>query len=466
MKQKYQERLIALGLVTLLVILLIPLLLIARYNVMGADDFWYYDMAQNGLYEGQSIWGILAAQIRNTFEYWKGWQGPYTSTFFQFTFWSVGGENYYYVTTFITLVPLLLADFFLVYTILKKGFSATLSQIIIASVPIMIYHMSFPPSLVEAYYWFCGAVLYTGFYALSLFSLGFMIRLLDASGKSKAKENIIKAALILFSVCMGGGNFITGLFMVCIYFLFAVYAFWTKHRCRVFYCINFGVMTGCYLLSVFSPGSAVRIETSAEKEISAVKAIMMSFYEAAKYIKTWTFPFVIMLMLAILPLFWKLVKNKNYRFPLPGLVLIMSFCLYAAQFTPNQYALGILGAYRVQNIYRFQMIFWLLGNEFYILGYLHRKFPDLHIPYMKKISKIPLCSLVYGFIATCMILFTMYNNVGPTLSSVSTYKSLRDGSAAVYYQEFGERQAIMNGEGEEGAVVEPFSNPPYALYFN
>ena len=114
MKQKYQERLIALGLFTLLVILLIPLLLIARYNVMGADDFWYYDMAQKGLFEGQSIWGILAAQIRNTIEYWKGWQGPYTSTFFQFTFWSVGGENYYYVTTFITLLPLLVADFFLV----------------------------------------------------------------------------------------------------------------------------------------------------------------------------------------------------------------------------------------------------------------------------------------------------------------------------------------------------------------
>ena len=59
LQQKNQERLVALGLFGLLVILLIPLLRIARYNVMAVDDFMYLNIAQNGLHEGQNIFGVL-----------------------------------------------------------------------------------------------------------------------------------------------------------------------------------------------------------------------------------------------------------------------------------------------------------------------------------------------------------------------------------------------------------------------
>lgn len=222
----------------------------------------------------------------------------------------------------------------------------------------------------------------------------------------------------------------------------------------------------CFLVTAFSPGATNRREENAEAQVSAIKSIILSIYEAAKYIETWTLPFVSLLLLAMIPLFWKLIKKKNYRFPLPLLVLLISFGMYAAQFTPNQYALGILGAYRVQNIYRFQMFFLLLGNEFYILGYLHRLFPNLKIPFVDKIAKIPFISVIYGVVATCAIFLCMRYYAGSTLSSVSAYESLRDGSAALYYQEHLERLEILNDDTVKDVVLEPYTYPPYALFFN
>ena len=46
MTQKNQERLIALGLFMLLFIVMLPLLMISRYNVMSADDYTYINIAQ------------------------------------------------------------------------------------------------------------------------------------------------------------------------------------------------------------------------------------------------------------------------------------------------------------------------------------------------------------------------------------------------------------------------------------
>lgn len=465
MEAKNQERLIAFGLFLVLIGLLIPLLWISRYNVMAVDDYKYLNIAQNGLSEGgQNLLSILFSQAQNAFDCWKTWQGQYFANWSIMTFLALGGAENYFFVTLITLIPLLLADYILAYVILRKGFGATLPQLCIAVFPVMIFHLSVPASLVEAFYWLSGAVTYTTVYAISLVSIALLVNLLHIEGKKRQIASYI--IILIMSVCMGGGNFVTGLFMFLVFFLFTVYAFVSKNRQRVFYLVNLLTFATTFLLTAFSPGATNRRIENAEAQVPAIKAIYLSLFEAAKYIGTWSMPFVILLAGALIPLFWKIIKKRNYRFPFPILVLLFSFGMYAAQFTPNQYALGILGAYRVQNIYRFQLIFLLLGNEFYILGYLHRRFPLLKLPFVEKVKKIPFITVIYGALAVCAVFVCMYHYTGDTMSSISAYKSLRDGNAETYYQEYQERLAVLEDDTIKDVVFAPYSCPPYALYFD
>ncbi len=83
MKTENQERCIAVGLFFLLIILLIPLLWIARYNVMSVDDYKYLNIARSGMQEGA---GAILAQVRNAFDCWKTWQGQYFANWSIMTF--------------------------------------------------------------------------------------------------------------------------------------------------------------------------------------------------------------------------------------------------------------------------------------------------------------------------------------------------------------------------------------------
>lgn len=224
-KQKNQERLIALGLFALLLILLAPLLLIARYNVMSVDDYTYINIAQNGLYEGQSVFGVLFAQAKNAYDCWSTWQGQYFVNWLIMVFLALGGPQHYYLVIAVTLIPLLFAELFLARVVLQKGFGATFSQTCIAIIPVMIFHMSVPPSSVEAYYWLSGAVTYTTTYAISLVSIALLVNLLFAQQERRYKVFVSKIILIILSMCLGGSNFVTGLFMALVFFLFAAYSF-------------------------------------------------------------------------------------------------------------------------------------------------------------------------------------------------------------------------------------------------
>ena len=469
MSQKWQERLIAFGLCMVLIILLIPLIMIARYNFMSMDDYTYGNIVHGNISEGQTFWNILQVQAKNAYECWSTWQGQYFANWLIMVFLALGGGEHYYLVVMITLIPLLLAEFFLGYVVLGKGFKASFSQVCIAVIPMAIYHISFPPSTAEAFYWLCGAVTYTTAYAISLFALGLLVNLLYVKQNSRMQNMVSVMILLLLSVCLGGSNFVTGLFMLLVCFLFAVYGIFVKHKHALIYVINLLVYVACFLLTALSPGASNRRADTADMQVPALKAILMSLYDAAKYVKTWTLPFVMIAVLAMIPLFWKIIKNTKFRFPMPFLVLFLSFGMYAAQFTPNEYALGFIGAYRVQNIYRFQMIYLLFGSEFYLLGWLHNKFPEINFTLFRKavkgLQKIPALSVLYCLVMGSVVICAMYMNVGSAGASYSAFKSLRDGSAAIYYQEYQERMVLLEDESISDVVVKPFTCPPSALFF-
>ena len=243
--QKNQESIVALGLFALLVILLIPLLVIAQYNVMAVDDFMYLNIAQNGLHDGQNIFGILYAQMKNAYDCWRTWQGQYFVNWMIMVFLAIFGPENYDLVIIFTLIVLLLAEIYLAHIVLRKGLGATFSQMCIVIFPVMIYHMSVPASLVEAYYWLSGAITYTTTYAISLVMIGMLTDLFISDIKSKWKIFLMKLIAILLSACLGGSNFVTGLFVLLVFVLFAGYSVLKKHKHRSFYIVNLLVFLSC-----------------------------------------------------------------------------------------------------------------------------------------------------------------------------------------------------------------------------
>ncbi len=77
MDQKKQERLIAAGLIAVLVLLLIPMFLIGKYNFISMDDYTYGNIVRGSMTEGKSFFGVLWAQAGNAYDCYMTWQGQY-----------------------------------------------------------------------------------------------------------------------------------------------------------------------------------------------------------------------------------------------------------------------------------------------------------------------------------------------------------------------------------------------------
>lgn len=461
-EEKVQECLAALGMVALFLLISLPLVLISKYNIMSGDDYKYLNLSQTGLTGKEGIVGIAVAQIRNAYGCWKTWQGQFFANWMIMTFLAIFGPEGYHMVIWFTWLPLAVADFFLVYVLLKRLYAASFSRIVLAAVPLILVHISSPVSTVEGLYWLCGAFTYTTVYALSLLIAGLYVNLFYV--KSKWGTGLHYAVLLFLTFCLAGGNFVTGLFMTLFLLLAVIPAFLLKKH-RIFVCGNLVLYLLTFLMVAFSPGTSNRREENIAAKSSAVKAVLMSLWEAFRSGNPRMQPYLILLAIALIPLFWKIAGKMKYRYPLPGLVLIFTFGLYAAHFAPNQYALSFLGAYRVQNVYRFQFIWWVLGNEFYLLGYLQKKLKEKNQQEKHRKWKLPFATLLWSGAMVIIVGMNMKLSMGGTCAPLSAYWNLKDGSAKQYYAEYLERLELFEDDSMDEVVLKPYTSTPYALYF-
>lgn len=456
-----QDKLIAVFLVLFLIAVLIPLFAIARYNFPSIDDYCY--ALDCGYTYGQSINGVSVfwTQIETTYHYWLNWQGTFFATYFAYVCNVLFMENYYFVTPMITLLPMVLAEIYAGIIIFTKGFGATKSQALIGTIPCILFQVLMTPCPVEAYYWMCGATLYTSMYSVAILGIACMVSLLRK--QEGEKRGAARCVLFVLAFMIGGSNYISGLFTIAVFVCITLYAWYIKHKERVCFSASTLFAIGCMLLSIFSPGAAKR-QASVGESASAIKAIIQSFVEAYNYLKTWTLLPVVLLLLALIPLFWKIVSIKQYRYPLPVLFTVISFCIYSMEFTPCLYALGSIGAYRIHNLYRFTLYILLIVNVFYWTGYIRRCVGKRWKKPMA-LGKIPLKGVLYvGTVSVIISMILLYYG-GSTITTVSALRSLRTGNAAQYYAQYEKRLEVLTDGTISDVVLEPYIEVPYLLYF-
>ena len=448
----------------MLIAVLVPLFWIAHYNFFNADDFIFAKNATEVWEESHSVIKVFLAQMSYTKSIYSSWQGTYFSTWFYSSMIGIFGKNAYYMSTYLSLGSFVLAGAILYLYIFLKIMRTDIFSAGIVTACCLSLQILLTPVPCEAFFWFCGAMVYTFVYALALLLITILIALYYTD--KLWKVIVLEIQAVFLTIAVGGSNYVTGLTMLTIYGLGTLWVIYKKHSRRWIYLGNTFLYLVAFLMNVLAPGNQIRQDYSGVESMSAIGAILRSFKEAAAFIVTYTWLPCVILGVMFIPLFIKMVKKSKYRYPLPVLVSILSFGVFAAQFTPTLYALGILGAGRVLNLYRQNFYVLLFGNELYWIGWFVRVWGERHETVEKVREKEPFNLLLPGWcFGGALLCYSLMFWGGNTVTSVSAIKALRTGEAQQYYQEWQERLEILEDDTVQEAYLKPFTVKPYLLFF-
>lgn len=448
---------------------LVPLLWIAWYNYPSADDYSIGSNCHQVWVATHNVFVVLWQGIVRSVEDWVNWMGYFTSNFLMAVPPSTFGERWYVLTTWIMLGMLSFSTMYLFHAIFVKALKADgfLSHCVSMLVLAVSVQCMCPAGRVEAFYWYSGAANYILIHSMSLFFYGLLISSMYDRGKKRVWDLTAASLLGFFT---GGGNQMTALNGAVVVFVAAGIILLTKNgkRCRALW-LPMGLFFLGFLLNVAAPGNWVRAESASG--MNPVKAVLVSFYECLdRAMNQWTTWPVIVIVIAMIPLFWHMAGGISFRFPCPLLAVGAGYCLTAAMATPPLFALGNMEAGRLQALMFLMYILTLSLSVGYVTGWarkcLERKLLTSGGRGDEKLSSES-CWCLLGclvFLSVGSLLTIIPEPHFYTFSSAMT--DLRDGSAREYGETLRGR-AQLYGSGREGLLeVEPLPSQPTLLYFS
>jgi hypothetical protein len=267
--------------------------------------------------------------------------------------------------------------------------------------------------------------------------------------------------LVIFSIVIGGSNYVTALLSSVISLGIIAVLFMQKDRKWLFYSIPFFFLLISFSISILAPGNAFRQE-ELPNHPGPLQAIILSFqYALINLIKWADFRFLACILFLLPFLFYSASSCQHFSFPLPLLFTIFSFCLYSSAFTPHLYALATDGPDRLKNIVYFFFVLLTVINIFWWCGWISHKFKK-HSKCHSSVPFLPFILFSAGalFCIVCAV-FIFHKS----LTSVLAVNELRSGEAQSYYEEALERQIKLEDPTVHDCEFEAFRNTPYLLFF-
>lgn len=465
MKTEKIYKYIAAGALLLLAAAIVPLIYIGRYAHPCADDFTY------GLYT-HAIWSTtksfpqtLLWALRQVKISYDTWQGTFSSAFIMALSPAIWGDNCYIWSPIILIAMMVIAHLSLGYVLLVKFLKTSKSIWCIISSLVTFMMIEMMPSPVNAYYWFNGAVHYNFMHSCAIL-LFTAVLYIEVSHKKGINVALYFVACICSVLC-AGSNYSTALFGLLGLSFLVVLKFLVGQKSK-WKLLPWGIYVFALYKSVTAYGNTIRQEEFAQS--GAADAIFHAFVQGQHWIRHWfTLP-VFLFVLLLAPFLWKAVRDTEFRFPLPGMVTLLSFCSVSCMFTPSLYAMGISGPDRLINIIKIWFILVLFVNEGYWLGYFGRCLREKHVvlweAFKQRLTGAKLCA--YCGVIACAILAVFVLKVetrGFDYCSYAAYVSLKAGEAQAFDREYWERVELLESE-EEDIVLEPFSVKPWLLFFD
>ncbi|MBQ3373719.1 MAG: hypothetical protein IJG40_11385 [Oscillospiraceae bacterium] len=445
---------ILIAMLAILGMILIPMLVIAHYDVPAADDFSFSCETHAAVMSGGSIFDVIAGAVEKAGKVYYTWQGSFSAIFLMAFQPAVWGLRHYALTTWI-MVFSLLGSLFYFYDRLLHGVFGTSKSIagIIAAVTSTAC-TQFLPSPNQSFYWYNGAVYYTFTFAVMLVLFGIMIGYMLHDGALR----IVAAACLC--VIIGGSNYITALFTSICGTLLITILILKKDKRFLCLLIPYTILLAAFAISIIAPGNAVRQENFSDHP-GAVEAVLLSFHAAGRNALHWADLRFAAFMTFLIPILWEGAGQSNFSFRFPGAASAFSFCLFASLFTPHLFATGSDGPERLKNILYFAFLMFSVLNLFWWLGWMKGK---------RKRSRSTKNGISFGTLAGfstgallclgCAMVF-----FHGTATSVAALSELRSGEAGGYFTQALERQEILENPEIKDCEFSPYTNMPYILYF-
>ena len=447
-----------------LIVVIVPLLVIAQYNVPAVDDYSYSMLTYKTYEETKSVvqtFGTAMEQVQTTYQ---NWQGSFSAVFLMALQPGIWGIGMYGITTFLVLGTFLFGNLVFFYVIFSRVCKASFIQYMPIFAIVTGLSILWCPNPVESFYWYNGSIYYTFYYGVMLFVLAILVNTFFVDKKSRWFSTIFTIFLVVF---LGGGNYVTGLIFAELMVLLVFYTYVKKTKNRLCLTVVFIGFLISFIINMSAPGNAVRA-TSCES-MSAIDSIFSALNAGREYLIKPNNIMIFLGLLLIVPLLWKITESMNYSFKSPLLVTMLSFGLFSSQFVPTLYAQSFIGPFRLQNIIWYSVWIFALFNILYWLGWVKNTInKSIGNNSIHKIIDDALGKKVIGYYLIIGIIYIVfmfdYGFMGTT--SISAVKSLRNGEAKIYYDEYVERQEIISASNTKDVVVPPYSVKPNLLFFD
>ena len=472
---------LGIGSVCILCLVLLPLLVISVFNHSYADDWHYGVWAHLALQQSQgNVLAAVAEALRQVSVAWFDWQGTYSAIFLMALQPGVFSESAYVISAWIVLALLVSCTLYFVRTTMRICLHDYSYAWLSVASALLVAQLLLQPSPVEGIFWYNSAIYYTGYHALMLLLMGFIIRTMTIE---KLWVFIVRVCVAtLLALFVAGGNFVTLLVALELGVSATIAVIVKRHGKMACVVIPTIALILGAIVSFSAPGNEVRQQVQfPNTKLGVLDTIVQSTGASLHGLMDWVDGFVVIMLLFLLPLFVYVLRQsgiaQKFSFSQPGWVSIASMALFASSFTPTLYSMGTVGPGRVQNC-RFDLLIMLLVvNLVWWIGWvLHKRLIEAAVlqdtPVDIAVQAQPLFSArkVAHICAGIGLVFTVILSASyahaasrEKLSSLSAFHSIATGQAQSYDRQVSNRIYLIETSHEQEVTVPFYRNVPHVL---
>ena len=440
----------------LLLASLVPLVWLGRYNYPTGDDYYYGAEAHLVWQQTESIPQAISAACAGVAKSYQDWQGTYSALFLMYLAPNAFSNTAYHLVTFVILLLLCGSIFYLLRPLVCRFLPGTDGDWLTISSVLSLLCVQTVTFQSDSFYWYNGSMYYTGFFAVTLFFLGTLLRYLY-NGKK-----ILLFPLLLLAVFLGGGNYVSllpcMLLVVTVTFLLLL-----RKNKKAYLCgITSAVLLLSFAVSAMAPGNHVRQDGM--WKIPAWKAIAKCLLQGIRYTFAWTRLWWFLAALLLLPVFLRILQKKNGGFfSHPILFTGYSYGLFCSMSCPLFYTMNSTGPGRAVAIVYYTFLLISFAVFFYWLGFVVRKLQMRQNASEKKavFGKVKIARYAAMAILLTGILFT---GLWQETSTAKAIRVLTSGEAAAYAAEYEARLLLLNDPEITDVVLTPFTHQPAMIY--
>ena len=446
-------RIITCVLLAALALSLALLLRLGLYSTPWYDDYNYSKYTHSfPIAYGEGIYNAFRGVMYQLNETYHCWQGTFSSIVFMALCPIVISETMYWIGSYVLILLLTVSSIVFAKTITKRVFSISEDAswcIAIATAILMIWRLYDP---CQGFYWYNAGVHYVGMHSFMMLLLATLICLADHRNVVTDVLKVI-ASMLLALIC-SGGNYVTALQGLMLSAVIVVYAAVSHRRKPFVFLPALAVYIVGFWFNVTAQGNVARSSYFTDVTMSPVKAVLLSFVEAAKHLWQFTGFFTPVFMVLIAIVAWKGMRQTSFKFRFPLAAVVLAFCFYATSFTPTLYAMGTSDIDRVLNAAKLTFQIMLIVSELYVIGWVKNRYAgdrnDIGFVWIYAVCLVAL-----------LIPFAVSNSERMSYTPYGAYYYVHTGEAAAYYSGYLNMLNEIHSQGDDVRVGRNIFTPAY-----